>query len=431
MLAYLQKPSVQIILFGLAVATAGGFFYMQNSGRTGGGPSKPPPAGMGQASAEKVDVGRRDLKGSETVESTRLDKLVLPPLKPEPPSVVKAPEKPKTVEKPRPPVFPDLVQVRTNESLKPFSPEAPQVFAPRGTLIKAALVITLESNVVGTPVLAMVTEDVYFQGKLIVPAGTQVQAASAGDSKIRDRIDIRGAFTFVWADGSEYVINAIALDHEPLPDGTFALNDGSPGIRGRILKTDDYAELKIIVSEAIQGFMRNQQSTFNSVYGLVPENTSRNSALGAGSSGAAAYSNLLVKKLEKDLEYVQVPAGTSFYIYTLDVFEPELRSIGGLRQGNIARSGIDMQRDAYTQMAATALQTASDLKTQVEESRVLEAAAKQQSLFDRARSLISPNAGAPASAGAGGGAGNSPPRAGGPGGGLGGPGGRPGGTARP
>lgn len=414
MLAYLQKPAVQMTLFLTAVGAAGVFFYYQSTaGRTSVTTTKPPPEGMGQASAEKVSVGRRDLKGSQTVENTKLDKLVLPPLKNEPPTIIKEKETTKVVEKPKSPVFPDLVQLRSTESLKPFNGAPPSVFAPRGTLIKAALVITLESNAVGTPVVAMVSEDVYFQGKLIVPAGTQIIASASsvssqnsgeagggggsnsGATKFRDRIDIRGAFTFVWADGSEYVINGIALDHEPLSDGTFALTDGSPGIKGRILKTDDYAELKIIISEMVQGFMKNQQSSFKSIYGLVPDDTSRNAALGSGASGASAYSNLLVKKLEKDLEYVQVPEGTLFYLYTLDVFEPELRSVGALRQGNSPRSGIQLQQEAYAQVAAAALQNAGDLKARVEEARILEAAAKQQSLLDRTKALISTSASQP------------------------------------
>jgi hypothetical protein len=407
MSAFLKKPAVQLTLFAAAVLTAGAFFYLQGDGATQAPPPKPPPAGMGQAAAEKIVVGRRDLKGSETIETNKLDKLVLPPLKPEPPTIIKSePQAAPKEEAPRPPVFPDLVQVRVNERMQPFKAQAPEVFAPRGTLIKAALVITLESNAIGTPVLAMVTEDVFFQGNLIVPAGTQIVAEASvvetnseqgggnnsPTNKFRDRINLRGAFNFIWADGSEYVINAVALNHEPLPDGTMALTDGSPGIRGRIIKTDDYAELKVLVSEALQGIMVNQQSTFQSIYGLFPTNNNRNAALGGGASGASAYSDLLVRKLEQDLEYVQVPAGSSFYVYTLDVFEPELRSIGGLKQGNIAKSGIDLQRDAYTQLALEAVQSANDIKARVDQEQQATAAARERDLMERASSLISEGA---------------------------------------
>jgi hypothetical protein len=266
------------------------------------------------------------------------------------------------------------------------------IFAPRGTLIKAALVITLESNAVGTPVLGMVIEDVYFQGNLIVPAGTQVQATTFGNSRIRDRIDVRGSFTFIWADGSEYVTTGIALDHQPLSDGTFSLTDGSPGIRGRVLKTDEYAELKLLVAEAMQGVMNNSQTQFQSVYGLVPENTNRNAALGGGSSGAQAYAGLLSKKIEKDLEYVQVPAGTSFYIYTTDVFEPELRSIAGIRQGNRPRTGMDEQVEKHQAVLGQFSMSQSDANSRLESARGAAAAAEkaraQAERVDRTKALL-------------------------------------------
>lgn len=395
MLAYLQKPAVQMVLFATAVAGAGVFFFLQDSGRGGktgtAKEKKPdPPKGMSMAALETVAHNRRELKGVETAESHDLDRLVLPPAKSEPAPVSTG--KAKSAQKPKPPVFPDLVQINTTAKAKPFVPQPPKVFAPRGTLIKAALVITLESNVTGTPVLAMVTEDVYFQGNLIVPAGTQVQGSAAGGSKIRDRLDVRGTFTFVWADGSEYSINGIALDHQPLEDGTFALTDGSPGIRGRILKTDDYAELKLLIAEAVKGLTNNSQTQFQSIYGLVPENTNRNAALGAGSSGVSAYSNLLAKKLEKDIEYVQVPAGTSFYIYTLDVFEPELRSIAGIRQGNKAKSGLELQEESYNALLTQATAREGDLKQAADTAKAAEAAAAkasaQQAQIERTRALL-------------------------------------------
>ena len=401
MASFLNKPAVQLTLFGAAVAAGAAYFFLKGNGPGNGAEAKPPPAGMGQAATEKVAVGRRDLKGSETTESVHLDKLVLPPLKPEPPTLVKEPEKPKEKEKPKSLVFPELVQARSAETIKPFKPELPEVFAPRGTLIKAALVITLESNAVGTPVLAMVTEDVYFQGKLIVPAGTQVQASASStgqsasgstNTRFRDRIDIRGNFTFIWADGSEYVMRGIALDHEPLSDGTFSLTDGSPGIKGRILKTDEYAELKLMISEAVQSYAKTQQSSFNSIYGFIPGfgNKQQDTQLGAGIGAASAYSSLLMNKIDKDLEYVQVPAGTSFYIFTLDVFEPELRSVGAIRQGNTAKSGLELQKDSYSQMVNAAVQSANEVKAQLEDSKSIQSAARQQSLIDRAQALIAP-----------------------------------------
>jgi hypothetical protein len=170
--------------------------------------------------------------------------------------------------------------------------------------------------------------------------------------------------------------------------------------------------LKLLISEALQGIMRAQQSSFQTVYGLVPDNSSRNAALGAGTGGASAYSNLLVQKMENDTNYVQVPAGTSFYIYTMDVFEPELRSIGGLRQGNTAVSGIQLQQNAYETMVSAAAQKAADFQAQTAGKKAATeeqaAAARHDSLVERTKALMVPTNSA--TGGGGGGAPTAPAR---------------------
>jgi hypothetical protein len=408
MLSLLQKPMVQMAVLGVVVAAAAAFFLTQDSRGGAVAPATateaatkaatPPPKNMGQAATEAVPVSRAEVKGIQVAETAPVAQLVLPEAsKPPPPTIAK--EEPKKAEKPKPVVFPDLVQLSAKSTPKAFVPQAPKIFAPRGTLIKATLVITLESNAAGTPVLGLVNEDVYFQGELIVPAGTQVHGSSVGKSNFRDRVDVRGAFTFIWADGSEYVINGIALDHQPLPDGTFSLTDGSPGIKGRVLKTDDYAEFKLLVAEAVKGLMNNQQSQFQSVMGLVPENTNRNASLGAGSSAAGAYAGMLAGRIEKDLEYVQVPAGTSFYIFTLDVFEPELRSIAGIRQGNKPLNSVEEQLASHQQATVATELTESEMRQRLESARVVNQAImkseQQQEQMDRTSALFAPTSGRP------------------------------------
>jgi len=383
MLVYLKKPAVQLVLFLLVVCVAGTFFYLQSLPPAQDNGKGKAPQGLGIANPAKVNVTRGQVKGHEVGQTRQIDRLVLPEAQPEAAPVAKDNTKKQAPPKP---VFPQLVQFSQPAKPKPFQPQPPKIFAPRGMLIKAALVITLESNSAGTPVVAMVTEDVYFQGNLIVPAGTQVQG-TAGSGRNRDRIELRGGFTFIWADGSEYVINGIALDHEPLPDGTFALTDGSAGIKGRIVKSDEYAELKILVASALEGVMRNQETQFQSIYGLVPQNTTNNAALGGAASGASAYAGLLTKKLEADTDYVQIPAGTLFYIFTTDVFEPELRSIAGLRQGNQAKGGVDLQKEAYDEMVGNVQTTAKELKQKQDATRV-DADRLRQTQLDQSRAAL-------------------------------------------
>lgn len=353
---------------------------------------QPPPANAG-APGSKAAVALEDKTVSLDEKRTaslgsdqQVDKLVMPAKKPAPPSLIPS-SAPQGQQKQKAPPFPKLVHI-SNTTPDRHVPKSPKLFAPRGLLIKAALVITVDSSSLETPVLALVTEDVYWNGQLILPAGTQVQA-QAGQGRVRDRIEVKGSFTFVWADGREYNISGIALDHERLSDGSYSITDGSAGIRGQIIKNDQYAEVKILIAEALSGIMNNQQDQFQTIYGLAPQNNSRNAALGGGSQAASAYSGMLTKKLDKDLDFVRVAAGTQFYIYTRDVFEPEMASIAGLRQGNRAVSSWQIAEETYQRaqneaaVASTeSAKVAETTRKAEEERRTAERAARVNALVN-------------------------------------------------
>lgn len=392
MMKHLQKPGVQMALLLVVVAIGGAAYYLS---------TRPPPPvnvasdqespktkGVGQMAVEEKKLEAGQQRTAEV--STDVSRLMLPKEKPKPPSITQmsfdGPDGPQKKGN-QPPPLPRLVHIKTAVT-EPHVPKPPSFFAPRGLLIKAALVITVDSSSLQTPVLALVTEDVYFKGRLIVPAGTQV-LAQAAQGRSRDRIEVKGAYTFIWADGREYRINGIALDHERLPDGTYGITDGSAGIRGQIVKADAYAELKILVAEALQGIMNNQQDQFQSIYGLAPQNTNRNAALGGGSQAASAYSQMLTDRLSQDLDFVRVAAGTQFYIFTLDVFEPDLASVAGLTQGEEPVSSWKLAEETYSRAQAeqAALkQNAATLEAQAGQARAAQQAAAPVS---RVRSLVS------------------------------------------
>lgn len=354
MMKQLEKPAVQMLLLVFVMGAAALAFYLSKQPPNTAANQKPttaPATNTLVAEETKVDLGQ---KRNATMGTDRqVEKFAPPPKKPAPPTL--SISTPTTQQKPKaPPPYPKLAHI-SDAAPEPFVAEQPRLFAPRGTLIKAALVITVDSSSLDTPVIGLVTEDVYWNQKLILPAGTQVHA-KASNGRARDRIEVKGQFNFIWDDGREYAINGVALDHERLSDGTYGITDGSTGIRGQIIKNDQYAELKIMVAEALSGIMNNQQSQFQSIAGLVPTNNSSNAALGGSSKAASAYSQLLTKKLDQDLDYVRVAAGTTFYIYTLDVFEPELASVAGLRQNGKASSSWQLSEEAFAkaQVAAAA-----------------------------------------------------------------------------
>ena len=80
--------------------------------------------------------------------------------------------------------------------------ELSEDFAPFGRLIQCELIVTVDSSSINTPVIGLVTENVYHHGHLIVPVGTEVHGSAQVD-RVRERIASDGRWTLVWQSGEE------------------------------------------------------------------------------------------------------------------------------------------------------------------------------------------------------------------------------------
>ncbi|MBK8041112.1 MAG: TrbI/VirB10 family protein [Verrucomicrobiaceae bacterium] len=407
MLQHFQKPAVQMLLLLVVVGIGGAAYFVSKQPPSSVNATANPkdektgaPAPKTTLVAEDKTVNLGEKRTAKLGSDDQVERFIVPPKKPPPPSLVSGPVSNSSKKPEKAPPFPTLVHVNSSPK-EPFVPSVPRLFAPRGILIKAALVITVDSSSIQTPVLGLVVEDVYWNHQLVLPAGTQVHA-KAGGGRTRDRIEVKGNFTFIWDDGREYSISGIALDHEKLTDGTFAVTDGSAGIRGRVIKNDEYAEVKILIAEALQGIMNNNQQQFQTIYGLAPQNTTRNAALGGGSQAASAYSGMLTQKLSQDLDFVRVAAGTTFYIYTLDVFEPEMASIAGLKQGGQPVSSWQLAQAAHAQALADGDATVTrdtERAAEMEKTRQQQQASEQ---INNVRQIIATPTGGSSSSSSGG-----------------------------
>ena len=126
-------------------------------------------------------------------------------------------------------------------------------FAPFGRLIPCELIITVDSSSIQTPIIGLVTEDIFHHGQLIIPAGTEVHGSATVD-RARERIASNGRWTLVWQNGEELNVSGLALDHEPDKEtGGWGITDGSAGLRGRLIKTDNLAEVKLYVAALLSG----------------------------------------------------------------------------------------------------------------------------------------------------------------------------------
>jgi hypothetical protein len=209
-------------------------------------------------------------------------------------------------------------------------------FAPYGRLIPCELIITVDSSTIRTPIIGLVTEDIYFGGRLLVPAGTEVHGQAQTD-RVRERIASSGGWTFVWQDGRELRVSGIALDRKFDPDGSgWGITDGSAGLRGRVLKTDDLAEIKLFaasfLSSAASALTENQQT----VLGTEVLPTVRNAGLGGMQGVLQTYAQQIYDSIQRDGFYVRVPAGKQFYLYVTQTIDRNDATIGGSRAGGDA-----------------------------------------------------------------------------------------------
>ena len=208
--------------------------------------------------------------------------------------------------------------------------ELSETYAPYGRLIPCQTVITLESSKMETPVIGLVTDDVWHNGRLVVPAGAEVHGRAALD-RSRERIAASGRWVVVWRDGTdmngtELVLNGIALDRsKDEATGEFGLRDGSAGLVGDLLRTDDLQEIKLFASTFLAGLANGLQQlqTQTTAYGVTQVTTG--SARNAGLQGTAdvlnAYARQLQETIARDGFYVRVPAGKQFYLYVTQTID--------------------------------------------------------------------------------------------------------------
>jgi hypothetical protein len=221
-------------------------------------------------------------------------------------------------------------------------------FAPFGRLIPCELVITVDSSSINTPIVGLVTEDVYHHGQLIIPTGTEVHGSATVD-RTRERIASNGRWTLVWQNGEELSVSGLALDHERDGDtGTWAITDGSAGLRGRLIKSDNLAEVKLYAAALLSGAADVFTDTSTSAFGSFALPSLQNAPLKGAQSVLDRYAQQILTAIERDGFYVRVPAGKQFYLYVTQTLDQDEAKIGGTLVGQEASPVVQA---ATTKMA--------------------------------------------------------------------------------
>jgi hypothetical protein len=213
-------------------------------------------------------------------------------------------------------------------------PEAKQLsadFAPYGRLISCETVITVDSSSIRTPIIGLVTEDVYHAGRLIIPAGTEIHGTAASD-RTRERLASGTSWTLVWQTGEELKLSALALDREFESDTNhvgWSITDGSAGLRGRIIKSDDMAEIKLFAATFLSGAAGALTEKEQTVFGSVDSKSLNNAPFQGAQKILSVYAQRIFDSIQRDGFYVRVPSGKQFYLYVLQTIDRADARIGG------------------------------------------------------------------------------------------------------
>jgi hypothetical protein len=210
--------------------------------------------------------------------------------------------------------------------------EVSDTYAPYGRMIPCETVITIDSAKIETPIIGFVTEDVWHDGKLIIPAGAEVHGKAQVDPS-RERIASDNSWILVWRttdrmNGAELPLHGVALDMERNETtGTWQLTDGSAGLKGDILKTDNWAEIKLFVATFLSAATTGLENTTTSTNALTgqttqtPLSTPKNAALAGSSAVLNQYAQQILDSIKRDGFYVRVPAGKQFYLYVTQTID--------------------------------------------------------------------------------------------------------------
>lgn len=208
-------------------------------------------------------------------------------------------------------------------------------YAPYGRLIACKMVNTVESGDTETPLIAFVTDDLWWinskgEKKLIIPAGTEVHGSVQGAKSLRNRLTTGNSFVLVWQATSDMVgfelqLKGIALEKSNSPEtrSLATISDMAAGIPGQVMSNENLAKFLMYTlafgQGMAQGFQTSEVSSNSGGTIVTQEGTTKN----ALSRGAETLAQIMLqdvsKQISKESYYIRVAAGTEFYLFVQQV----------------------------------------------------------------------------------------------------------------
>lgn len=248
---------------------------------------------------------------------------------------------PLTPEKPAPATVPKEEAVSPSPLIDPKAS-----FAPYGRLVRAKLVTTVDSSNMATPVIGLITHDLYWNNRLLIPANSELHAVAVPD-RVRNRIEVNGKWVVVLAsggvypEGSELILEGLALDMDVAPeDDKFGLTDGSAGLRGNVLTNENtWDTVKLFAATFLAGASEGLTERRTNAFGttqIVPSLES--GALQGTREVMEKYAARIMELIERDGAYVRVPAGKQFYLYIRETLQLSKARLGATLAQNVLAS---------------------------------------------------------------------------------------------
>jgi hypothetical protein len=201
----------------------------------------------------------------------------------------------------------------------------PTAWLPPAIFIPCALVNTVESSHINTPVVGEVLRDVYQNGHLIVPAGAVV-SSFAESGAVRDRIEVAGVWLIVYPDGRHLRVHGIACDRDADPSNQqFGTEDGSAGLQGDLVESDHWANAKAFIALLMTATMQTGTAVATST--LQASHTTGVVGLPDTTPILAKYLDQLLNGETGDGRFVRVPASKEFYVFVTETVLPGDRAI--------------------------------------------------------------------------------------------------------
>ena len=232
-------------------------------------------------------------------------------------------------------------------------------YAPAFRLVKCQLVNTVDSANIMTPIIGLVTDDLWWNGKVIIRAASEVHGVANVD-RVRERIAVNGEFTFVLNEpnglGREIVVRGMVLDMDKDDNvDSYGITDGSAGLRGDVIRTANSDVIKLYAASLISGIagafssgasgvLGNRVYTNSSSLGLsAPQGAVINPAVGGTQGVLDRYAEQIASSIERDGFFVRVPAGKQFYVYCTEAIDLT-KAIVAADDERVAREDADFAK---------------------------------------------------------------------------------------